>query len=81
MKIIISKKYSEEKLSQIVDQQQPRISRQEWHDKLQKVIEQVSKGVDPHQAISQEFRGLSQEGIEKMKYFVQGALGQEVSMA
>ena len=53
--------------------------RKSWLDKLQRATEQVSKGVDAHQAISEEFGDLSAVGVERIKYYILGVLGRDTS--
>ena len=78
MKIIQSKNYRIEKISQLTRDMQPRISTDDWHEKLQRIMENVSQGMDTHQAINMEFNNLSATEVEKIKLFVLGALGREI---
>ncbi len=75
MKIILSENYSTGKLSQ-VDIDQPRISGADWHEKIQRVIGQVSQGTKVLEAVLEEFRGLPPDKIKKIEDFVLGALGE-----
>ncbi len=74
MKIIQSKNYL---YKEIVKESQ--VDREKFHNQLQIVIELVSQGTDTHRAIAQEFGDMPEMNVEKIKYFVLGALGMDVS--